>query len=128
VAAGVAVSLFGRAKAALLGRRIAPADVRVPDGVTVREGRLIPAIGGWLARMGQPAAAVTLRRTIIVHPGATLTRRLLLHELEHVRQWREDPLFPLRYTTETLRNGYWNNRYEQQAREAETSRDAHPLT
>lgn len=98
----------------------------LPEGVTIREGRWIPALGGWLGRMRGPAAAVTLRRTIIVHRDVRLSRRLLVHELEHVRQWTEDPLFPLRYTWESLRHGYWNNRYEQQAREVETAPDLFP--
>lgn len=85
----------------------------------MREGRLIPAIGGWLARMNRPAAAVTLGHTIIVHPRARLSERLLRHELVHVRQWREDPLFPLRYTLETMRRGYRENRYEHEARREE---------
>ena len=106
-----------------------PEDVSaelLPAGVTLRRGHWIPAIGGWLGRMRGPAAAVTLRSTIIVHPGVRLTRRLLAHELEHVRQWK-DPLFPFRYTLESLRRGYWNNRYEQQAREAEASPRPFPL-
>ncbi len=93
----------------------------LPPAVSVRAGRWIPVIGGVLGRMRGPAAAVTLRRTIVVHPGARLTRRLLRHELAHVRQWEEDPLFPLRYTAETLRRGYTENRYEREARSAETA-------
>jgi hypothetical protein len=122
--------------AALLDRVLGPAveppaDIdaaEVPAGVTLRAGRLVPAIGGLLARMGGPAAAVTLRRTIVVHPEVQLTRRLLAHELAHVRQWEADALFPLRYTLETVRQGYLGNRYERQAREAEASADANPLT
>ncbi len=99
----------------------------LPPGVTIRYGRWIPVLGGWLGNMRGPAAAVTLRRTIIVHPGVRLSRRLLVHELEHVKQWAEDPLFPLRYALQSLRHGYWNNRYEQQAREAEGASDTFPL-
>jgi hypothetical protein len=91
----------------------------VPPGVVLREGRLLPALGGFFARMGGPAAAVTLGRTIVVHPRVRLTRRLLAHELAHVRQWGEDPLFPLRYTVETVCRGYAENRYEREARDAE---------
>lgn len=94
-------------------------DGTVPAGVTFRSGRLIPAIGGILGRMGHPAAAVTLRRTIVVHPEVRLSRRLLVHELTHVRQWEADRLFPLRYTLESIRRGYYQNRYEQEARAAE---------
>ncbi len=105
----------------VLGRVMRPpsGSLNVPPGVTLREGRLIPAFGGFFARMGGPAAAVTLRRTIIVHPSAVLTPRLLAHELTHVQQWSEDAWFPLRYTWESLRRGYRQNRYEVAARAAE---------
>ena len=106
----------------VLGRRVAPPPEvasQVPGGVVFREGRLVPAVGGVLGKMKGPAAAVTLGRTIVVHPDVRLSRRLLAHELTHVRQWEEDRLFPLRYALESLRRGYWNNRYELEAREAE---------
>lgn len=118
------MSLIERARTLVLGERMAPpAELRgaVPDGVTLRRGRLIPRIGGLLARMGGPAAAVTLGDTIIVHPGVHLTSSLLAHELTHVRQWQQDALFPLRYTAATLRHGYRNNPYEVEARVASAS-------
>lgn len=122
------MSLISRAADLVLGRRVElPPGLsgdEVPEGVVFREGALIPAIGGALGRMGGPASAVTLGRTIVVRPGARLSRRLVLHELAHVRQWEEDPLFPVRYALESLRRGYRNNRYEVEAREAE--RGAHP--
>lgn len=123
MAEGRVVKVLERAGDLLLGRRVEP-EVEVPDGITIREGRWIPWIGGWLGRMRSPAAAVTLRRTIVVHPRSRLSRRLLAHEMTHVRQWAEDPLFPLRYTAETLRRGYRANRYEQEAREAEVFLEA----
>jgi len=89
--------------------------------VVFRRGRLIPWIGGVLGRMAGPAAAVTLRRTIVVHPDVSLSPTLLAHELVHVRQWREDFLFPLRYTLATLRHGYHDNPYEVEARELSAS-------
>lgn len=111
----------------LLGARMEPPAglPPVPPGVTLRRGALIPAFGGFFSGMRQPAAAVTLRRTIVVHPRVRLSARLLVHELEHVRQWSEDIWFPLRYTWESLRRGYWQNRYEVAARAAEPSA-AHP--
>jgi len=116
------VSLLESVLRPVLGRRMdPPADVAhdAPGGVIFREGWLIPAIGGVLGRMKGPAAAVTLGRTIVVHPGVRLSRRLLVHELTHVRQWEADPWFPVRYTLETLKHGYRENRYEIEAREAE---------
>lgn len=119
------MTLLARTADLLLGRRVPlPAELPrelLPAGVVLREGRLLPALGGFFARLNGPAAAVTLGRTIVVHPEVALTPRLLAHELAHVRQWEADPLFPVRYTVETLRHGYRQNRYERQAREAETA-------
>jgi hypothetical protein len=91
---------------------------RVPDGVRLVSGRFVPWVGGVLGRLGGAAAAVTLGRTIVVNPRVRLTPSLLAHELEHVRQWRADRLFPLRYTLATLRHGYHENPYEVAARAA----------
>ena len=91
----------------------------LPPGVRVRHNRLVPALGGLLARMRGPAAAVTLGRTILVHPRRGLDAALLVHELTHVEQWAADPLFPLKYAAESLRRGYRGNRYEVEAHERE---------
>ena len=105
---------------AVLGHRVSPPagllPGSVPPDVTFRSGRLIPRLGGLLSRMAGPAAAVTLGRTIVVHPGIRLTPELLAHELTHVRQWQRDPLFPIRYCLATLRHGYRNNPFEVEAR------------
>ncbi len=102
--------------------------VDLPAGVVLREGSLVPRIGGILGGMSGPAAAVTLRRTIIICPGVRLTAPLLRHELVHVRQWSDDWLFPLKYIAECLRHGYHDNAYECEAREAEASADRLPPT
>lgn len=97
-----------------------PDAVDVPEDVRIRVGRWLPALGGRLSGMGRSAAAVTLGRTIVVHPDAGADARLLRHELEHVRQWRRHPLsFPFRYALYHLRYGYRDNPYERAAREAE---------
>lgn len=93
----------------------------VPQGVAVRKSRIITTVAGALSGMREPAAAVTLGDTILVHPGVRLTSRLLRHELAHVRQWRQKPVsFPLRYVLNHLRYGYRANPYEVEARRAET--------
>lgn len=98
----------------------APDGMDVPEGVELRIGRWVPALGGRLSGMGRAAAAVTLGRTIVVHPDAVLSGRLIRHELEHVRQWRRQPLtFPVRYALCHLRYGYHDNPYERAARRAE---------
>ena len=103
----------------LFGQQIEPPP-GIPAGVVIRAGSWVPRLGGWLSGHGQPATAVTLGRTIIVHPSAELSRRLLQHELAHVRQWRQQPFtFPLRYVWQHLRHGYRNNPFEVEARDAE---------
>lgn len=97
-----------------------PSPEPLPPGVAVRAGRLIPALGGLFSGMLGPAAAVTLGRTIVVHPRVRLTPRLLRHELTHVRQWEAHPFtFPVRYVWNHLRYGYDANPFEAEARRAE---------
>jgi hypothetical protein len=106
----------------LIGPRVPPhrlPAVPLPPGVTVRRNRWIPAIGGVTANMKGSAAAVTLGGTIVVHPRVRIDAGLLVHELVHVRQWREDRLFAVRYAAEWVRRGYWQNRYEVEAYERE---------
>jgi hypothetical protein len=109
----------------VLGFRMSPPPDVPPDSlprdVTLRSGGLVPWIGGRLAGMRGPAAAVTLRRTIVVGPGVRLTPALLRHELAHVEQWRRDRLFPIRYAAANLRYGYDRNPYEIEARLAAAS-------
>lgn len=124
------VILWNRLLDSVLGP-VAPAPATLPEGsvppgVTFRAGRLVPGIGGVLGRMRGPAAAVTLGRTIVVHPDVELSPHLLAHELAHVKQWHEDRLFPVKYALQSLRHGYLQNRYEVEAR-AEADR-AFPRT
>lgn len=94
--------------------------VALPAGVALRTSRFIPAIGGRLSGMKGPAAAVTLGRTILVHPEVAPTARLVRHELAHVRQWERYPVtFPIRYIRAHIRHGYTDNPYERDARTAE---------
>jgi hypothetical protein len=94
--------------------------VALPPRVALRRSRLIPAIGGRMSGMGKAAAAVTLGRTVLVHPGAAATARLVHHELAHVAQWERHPFtFPIRYIGAHIRHGYRDNPYEIEARAAE---------
>lgn len=116
------IGLVSRA-ARVLGREDVPPPFPLPPGVTLRHSRLVPRIGGWLSRMGGPAAAVTLGRTILLNPEVRPSPRLLRHELEHVRQWERHPVaFPFRYIASHIRHGYGDNPFEAEARAAETGR------
>jgi hypothetical protein len=73
------------------------------------------------ARLHWGARATTRRARILLAGSAEEFWRdpeLVLHEYFHVlRQWQPRRLTVLRYLLESLRNGYWRNRYEIEARE-----------
>lgn len=80
-----------------------------------RRGGMPLRVGGWM--LGQASvAAITLGRTIFLAQGTRLDPELLLHEFRHVQQFAERKTFPLRYIWESLRRGYYANRYEADAR------------
>lgn len=109
--------------AAIVGGTPVPSPIPLPHGVRVQESRLVTRMAGWLAGMKGSAAAVTLGRTILVHPRAALTERLLRHELAHVSQWERQPhAFPFHYVLSHIRHGYGDNPFEAEARAAETGR------
>lgn len=72
------------------------------------------------ARCHAGARATTRRNRILLSAGAQefwQDAELLLHEYFHVlRQWQVGDLTIARYLLESLRRGYWHNRYEIEAR------------
>jgi len=100
-----------------------PLPDQLPDHVRLIRGRSIPVVGGILCGFRRPAAAVTLGRTIFVHPATTLTASLLRHELVHVRQWTSrGAFFPILYAWYHIRHGYRRNPFEIEARMAESAK------
>ncbi len=80
----------------------------------------------WYARLHVGARATTRRNRILL-PGSAADlitdRALMLHEYFHVlRQWNRGRMSSSSYLREWLRNGYWHNRYERQARRFVTLR------
>jgi len=75
----------------------------------------------WFVRLHGRAVATTRRRRIYLRDSAVeffANPWLMLHEYCHViRQWEPRSLTVWRYLLECLRNGYWNNRFEVEARE-----------
>jgi hypothetical protein len=82
------------------------------------------------ARLHPRAVATTRRRRIYLRGSAAdffENAWLVLHEYCHVlMQWETGELTARRYALEWLRRGYWNNRFEVQAR-AFADRHVHAL-
>jgi len=74
----------------------------------------------WFVRLHGRALATTRRRRIYLRGSATeffANPWLMLHEYCHViHQWEPRSLTVRRYLLECLRRGYWNNRFEVEAR------------
>jgi len=74
----------------------------------------------WYARLHFGARATTRRNRILLRGTAAeffADPELMLHEYFHVlRQWNRGRLSIAAYLAEWLRRGYWQSRYEHQAR------------
>lgn len=88
-------------------------------GGAVRDVRVIEH--SLFTRLHGRAIATTRRRRILLRGAAADFYRnpaLMLHEYCHVLlQWESGELTTWRYVREWLRRGYWNNRFEVEARE-----------
>jgi hypothetical protein len=84
----------------------------------------------WLAKIAAKklkagAVAMVLGKTIHLHNTTKADflkdERWVKHELCHIRQFKEHGyfLFVVKYLWESLRKGYYNNRFEVEARNAE---------
>jgi hypothetical protein len=105
---------------ALIGRRtVLPRDIaaRYPELEVVqwRRGGLPVWVAGLFMR-GDGVSAITLWRVVFLAPDAPWKPELLLHELRHVHQFGERLAFPVLYLWESIRRGYFDNRYEVDAR------------
>lgn len=85
------------------------------DEVRWRLGGMPLRIGGWFLGR-RTVSAITFGRTVFLSRAIRPSAELLLHELAHVRQFQASPAFPLQYLWESLRRGYYRNRFEVDAR------------
>ena len=86
-----------------------------------RHGGLPVRVGGWC--LGRRAvSAITLWHTIWLDTESAPSEELLLHEIRHVAQFDASAAFPLLYLWESLRRGYFRNRFEVDARAYAASR------
>jgi hypothetical protein len=88
-------------------------------GRDVGEVRLVP--NSWYARLHGRMAATTRRNKIYLRGDVdsfAADPSLLLHEYCHVlHQWHTKRLSVWKYLLESARRGYWNNRFEIEARD-----------
>jgi hypothetical protein len=105
-------------------------EAHLPESVRGALERLLGAQVGqvrviehsWFVRLhGRAVAATTRRRRIYLRGSAAeffADPWLMLHEYCHVmHQWEPRTLTVTGYLLECLRHGYWNNRFEIEARE-----------
>lgn len=111
-------------------RRLRPGRaVALPPALRVTLLELFgPAVDGvrviehsWLAWLHPRALATTRRRRVYLRHGAApffADPALVLHEFFHVLgQWEPRRLSVWKYLIELFRRGYWDNRFEIEARE-----------
>ena len=86
----------------------------------------------WIAKIAAyklkaDSVAIVIGSTIHLHNTSRenfkKNERWLKHELKHVQQFHEHGFitFIFKYLVESIRNGYYNNRFEKEARLAEGS-------
>jgi hypothetical protein len=84
----------------------------------------------WLAKiaakkLGANSVAMVLGNTIHLYNTSTTeflqNEKWLKHELCHIRQFKQHGFLPfiIKYLWESLKTGYYNNKYELEARQAE---------
>jgi hypothetical protein len=84
----------------------------------------------WMAmlaalKLGEPAVAITIGNTIHLYKTRKdiflSNEKWVRHELKHVEQFRRYGFlrFIILYISESIRKGYYNNRFEVEARKAE---------
>ena len=89
----------------------------------IRENSFIARIAAW--KLKADSVAIVVGNTIHLHN--TSRERFLAnaswvkHELCHIQQYKTHGFFPFlyKYIRESIRSGYYNNKFEVEAREAE---------
>ena len=100
-----------------------PAEIAAPLHAVFGEGvgRVRVIENSLFARLHAGAVATTRRRGIYLTGSAAdffANPSLMLHEYCHVLlQWEPGRLTSTKYVVEWLRRGYWDNRFEVEARE-----------
>jgi hypothetical protein len=93
----------------------------------IKEQSFIARLAAW--KLNSDKVAIVIGKTIHLHNTGKLeflqNKRWLLHELKHVEQFEQHGFlsFLFIYLWESIRHGYTNNKYEIEARAAETDEE-----
>ncbi len=95
-----------------------------PVNFLIKENSWLAKIAAW--KLSSHSVAMVLGKTIHLHNTTKADflkdERWVKHELCHVKQFRQNGylLFLVKYLAESIKKGYYNNRFEVEARAAET--------
>lgn len=90
---------------------------------TIKENSWVARIAAW--KLKATSVAIVFGNTIHLWNSSAANflqnEKWLKHELCHIRQYKQHGYagFIIKYIWESLRKGYYNNRFEVEAREAE---------
>jgi RHS repeat-associated protein len=99
-----------------------------PSGVRIKTGGLIPSLFFMIYKEVHGVTpthySIYIRSDVLSERylkiyGKQSRLRLIRHEFQHIHQHRKIPYFIPKYIHESIRRGYWWNRYEVEARAAE---------
>lgn len=91
--------------------------------IQIKENSIFARIAAKVLNTDQ--MAMVLGRTIHLHKTSTeeflADKRWYNHELKHIEQFEQHGFIPFlfKYAIESIKNGYYNNKYEIEARKAE---------
>jgi Domain of unknown function (DUF4157) len=97
--------------------------MKLPEKVKIKENSLSARIAAW--KLNTRAVALVLGNTIHLHhvskENFLQDKRWVAHELKHIEQFQQYGylIFLCKYLIEWIKRGYFNNRFEMEAREAE---------
>jgi hypothetical protein len=91
---------------------------------SIKERSFIARVAAW--KLKSDKVAIVIGKTIHLHHTGKeeflQNKQWVLHELKHVEQFKQHGFLPFIffYLVESIRHGYINNKYEVEARAAET--------
>lgn len=95
----------------------------MPFPVKIKENSFIAKLAAW--KLEAHSVAIVFGNTIylwkVSKNNFLKDERWVMHELEHIRQYRRLGFIPFlaQYIWEWMRKGYYRNRFEMEARQAE---------